>query len=66
MKLTIQEQTLFRAYVSHRLHLQVEHLIPEYIHTHHHLREDLEDKGYEEVAEAFEDSVKDLSFIWEK
>ena len=66
MRLTTQEQTLFRAYVAHRLHLEVERLIPEYIHTHHHLREDVEDKGYEEVAEAFEDSVKHLSFIWEK
>ena len=48
MTLSAFEQSQFRAYVSHRLLLEVERLIPEYIHTHHHLREDIEDKGYED------------------
>lgn len=64
MRLSAQEQTDFRAYVSHRLHLEVERLIPEYIHTHHHLRDDIEDKGLEEVTEAFEADVTNLTFNW--
>ena len=64
MTLSALEQTEFRNYVSHRLLLEVERLIPEYIHTHHHLREDLEDKGYEAVAESFAADASKLTFHW--
>lgn len=64
MRLTPQTQYEFRSYVAHRLLLEVERLIPEYIHTHHHLREDIEDKGLEEVTEAFEADVANLTFNW--
>ena len=64
MTLSPEEQTKFRAYVAHRLCLEVERLIPEYIHTHHHLQDDIEDKGIEIVTEAFETDVANLSFNW--
>tara|TARA_B100000902_G_scaffold291287_1_gene277598 strand:- start:399 stop:599 length:201 start_codon:yes stop_codon:yes gene_type:complete len=64
MTLSPQEQTKFRAYIAHRLCLEVERLIPEYIHTHHHLQEDIEDKGLETVTEAFEADVANLTFNW--
>ena len=64
MRLTPQTQYEFRSYVADRLLLEVERLIPEYIHTHHHLREDIEDKGLEEVTEAFEADVANLTFNW--
>jgi hypothetical protein len=64
MTLTALEQTEFRNYISHRLLLEVERLIPEYIHTHHYLREDLEDKGYEAVEEAFIAETNNLTFHW--
>lgn len=64
MRLTPQTQHEFRSYVAHRLLLEVERLIPEYIHTHHHLRDDIEDKGLEEVTEAFEADVTNLTFNW--
>jgi len=64
MTLSAFEQSQFRAYVSHRLLLEVERLIPEYIHTNHHLREDIEDKGYEDVHESFSRDTANLSFIW--
>lgn len=66
MTLSPQEQTKFRAYVSHRLMLEIERLIPEYIHTHHHLRDDIEDKGYEVVEEAFVSDASNISFQWTK
>ena len=64
MTLSPEEQTKFRAYVAHRLCLEVERLIPEYIYTHHHLQDDIEDKGIEIVTEAFETDVANLSFNW--
>ena len=62
--LSALQQSEFRQYISHRLLLEVERLIPEYIHTHHHLREDLEDKGYEAVEEAFTADASKLTFHW--
>ena len=64
MTLSAIQQANFRAYIGHRLLLEVERLIPEYIHTHHHLREDLEDKGYEAVEEAFIADADNLTFHW--
>ena len=65
MRLTPQTQHEFRSYVAHRLLLEVERLIPEYIHTHHHLQHDIEDKGFEEVNEAFIAEASNLTFIWD-
>ena len=64
MTLTVFQETEFRNYIIHRLELEIERLIPEYIHTHHHLREDLEDKGYEAVAEAFTADANKITFHW--
>ena len=65
MRLAPQTQHEFRSYVAHRLLLEVERLIPEYIHTHHHLQDDIEDKGFEEVNEAFIAEASNLTFIWD-
>ena len=64
MTLSALEQTEFRNYIIHRLELEIERLIPEYIHTHHHLREDLEDKGYESVEESFTADANKITFHW--
>ena len=64
MTLSALQETEFRNYLIHRLELEIERLIPEYIHTHHHLREDLEDKGYETVAESFAADANKITFHW--
>ena len=66
MTLATQEQILFRKYITHRLHLEIERLIPEYIHTHRHLDHDVQDKGYEEVEEAYYHEINNLTFNWSK
>jgi hypothetical protein len=64
MSLSSLEQALFRQYVAHRLQLEVERLIPEYIHTNSFLIEDIEDKGYESVQEEYQLDCARLAFNW--
>ena len=64
MTLSAVEQTKFRAYIANRLLREIELLIPEYIHTHHHLRDDIEDKGYETVEESYVADASNISFQW--
>jgi hypothetical protein len=64
MTLSAIEQTNFRNYIVHRLMLEIERLIPEYIHTNQYLIEDIEDKGYETVEEAYVDDASNISFHW--
>ena len=64
MTLSAVEQTNFRAYIAHRLMLEIERLIPEYIHTNSYLIEDIEDKGYETVEEAYVQDASNISFQW--
>ena len=64
MNLTPEEKFKFKAYVAHRMLRELEICIPEYIHTHHHLRDDIEDKGYEEVEEAFTRLANTVTFHW--
>lgn len=66
MTLSAVEQTQFRAYIANRLLREIELLIPMYIHTRHHLRDDIEDKGYEAVEEAYVSDAAKLSFVWTK
>ena len=66
MTLSAVEQTNFRAYIAHRLLLEVERLIPEYIHTNSYLIEDIEDKGYDSVEESYVSDVANLEFHWTK
>lgn len=63
-RLSAIEQTQFRNYIVHRLMLEIERLVPEYIHTNQYLREDIEDKGYDEVEEAYVEDASNISFSW--
>ena len=63
-RLSAIEQTQFRNYIAHRLMLEIERLIPEYIHTNQYLTEDIEDKGYDEVEEAYVEDASNISFNW--
>ena len=64
MTLSVIEQTNFRNYIVHRLMLEIERLIPEYIHTNQYLIEDIEDKGYDTVEEAYVDDAFNIKFTW--
>ena len=64
MTLSAVEQTQFRAYIANRLLREIEILIPEYIHTNQYLIEDIEDKGYETVEEAYVQDASNISFHW--
>ena len=64
MTLSAIEQTNFRNYVVHRLMLEIERLIPEYIDTNPYLIHDIEDKGYESVEESFVEDASNISFTW--
>ena len=64
MTLSVIEQTQFRNYIVHRLMLEIERLIPEYIHTNLYLIEDIEDKGYESVEEAYVGDASNITFHW--
>ena len=64
MTLSVIEQTNFRNYIVHRLMLEIERLIPEYIHTNQYLIEDIEDKGYDTVEEAYVDDASNITFTW--
>ena len=66
MTLSAVEQTKFRAYIAHRLLLEIERLIPEYIHTNAYLIEHIEDKGYESVEESYVSNASNLEFHWTK
>jgi hypothetical protein len=66
MTLSAVEQSNFRAYIAHRLLLEVERLIPEYIHTNPFLIDDIEDKGYESVEESYVSDASNISFHWTK
>jgi len=66
MTLSAVEQTKFRAYIANRLLREIEILIPEYIHTNAYLIEHIEDKGYDEVEEAYVRDASDLEFHWTK
>ena len=44
--------------------LEIDRLIPEYIYTHHHLIEDIEDKGYESVEESYVQDASNIAFHW--
>ena len=64
MTLSAVEQTKFRAYIANRLLREIEILIPEYIHTNAYLIEDIEDKGYESVEEAYVEDASNIAFHW--
>jgi hypothetical protein len=64
MTLSAIEETNFRNYIVHRLMLEIERLIPEYIHTNPYLIPDIEDKGYESVEEAYVEDASNISFHW--
>ena len=64
MTLSAVEQTKFRAHVAYRLLRELEILIPEYIHTNPYLIEDIEDKGYDTIEEAYFQNVSNLTFNW--
>jgi len=64
MTLSVIEQTNFRNYIIHRLMLEIERLIPEYIHTNPHLIHDIEDKGYDSVEEAYVEDASNIAFHW--
>ena len=64
MTLSAVEQTQFRAYIANRLLREIEILIPEYIHTNQYLIEDIADKGYETVEEAYVQDASNISFHW--
>ena len=64
MTLSAVEQAQFRAYIANRLLREIEILIPEYIHTNAYLIEDIEDKGYEAVEEAYVQDASNISFQW--
>ena len=65
MPLSVIEQTQFRNYIVHRLMLEIERLIPEYIHTNKYLIEDIMDKGYESVEEAYVEDASNIAFTWQ-
>jgi len=64
MTLTAKEQTRFRAFLANSLMRQIEQLIPVYIDNSPHLQDDLFDKGYEELEEAFIEDASNISFQW--
>jgi len=64
MTLSVIEQTNFRNYIVHRLMLEIERLIPEYINTNQYLIHDIEDKGYESVEESYVQDVSNIIFTW--
>jgi len=64
MRLTAKEQTRFRAFLANSLMRQIEQLIPVYIDNSPHLQDDLFDKGYEELEEAFIEDASNISFQW--
>ena len=64
MTLSVIEQTKFRNYIVHRLMLEIERLIGAYIHTNQYLIEDIEDKGYESVEEAYVEDASNIAFHW--
>jgi hypothetical protein len=66
MTLSAVEQTQFRAYIANRLLREIEILIPEYIHTNAYLIDDIQDKGYESVEEAYVADASNISFQWTK
>ena len=66
MTLSAVEQTNFRAYIANRLLLEIERLIPEYIHTNAYLIEHIDDKGYESVEESYVSDASNISFHWSK
>ena len=64
MRLTAKEQTRFRAFLANSLMRQIEELITVYIDNSPHLQDDLFDKGYEELEEAFIEDASNISFQW--
>jgi len=73
MTLSAVEQTKFRAYIANRVQYdedflqllrEIEILIPEYIHTNAYLIHDIEDKGCEEVEEAYVQDAFNIAFNW--
>ena len=64
MKLTAQEQTRFRAYLANSLMRHIEELVPVYIDNTPHLQDDLSDKGYAELEEAFMKDASNITFHW--
>ncbi len=64
MTLFAVEQTNFRDYIANRLLREIEILIPEYIHTNAYLIEDIEDKGYDSVEEAYVEDASNIAFHW--
>jgi hypothetical protein len=44
--------------------LEIERLIPEYIHTNQYLIHHIEDKGYESVEESYVDDASNIKFTW--
>lgn len=64
MRLTVQEQTRFRAFLANSLMRHLEELVPVYIDNTPHLQDDLIDKGYQELEEAFMEDASNISFQW--
>lgn len=64
MRLTVQEQTRFRAFLANSLMRHLEELVPVYIDNTPHLQDDLSDKGYQELEEAFMEDASNISFQW--
>lgn len=64
MKLTAQEQTRFRAYLANSLMRHIEELVPVYIDNTPHLQDDLSDKSYAELEEAFMEDASNIAFHW--
>ena len=64
MTLSAVEQTKFRAFIANRLLREIEILIPEYVYANFYLMEDIEDKGYEAVEEAYINDASNISFHW--
>ena len=62
MTLSAVEQTNFRAYIANRLLREIEILIPEYINNNSYLIDDIEDKGYEAVEEAYVNDASNIAF----
>ena len=66
MTLSAVEQTNLSVYIANRLMREIEILIPEYIHTYSFLIEDIEDKGYDSVEEAYVEDASNIAFHWTK
>lgn len=64
MRLTAQEQSRFRAFIANSLMRHLEELVPVYIDNTPHLQDDLSDKGYQELEEAFMEDASNISFQW--